>query len=273
MTGEAKEIWASGDAYEKYVGRWSRKVAREFLVWLEVSRGQTWGDVGCGSGALVDSILAGYNPKAVLAIDQSPAFIAEARRRIDDRRVCFEVGDATSLPLPNGSCDVTVSGLVLNFVSDASHMAKEMARVTRPGGKVAAYVWDYAWGMQMMKHFWDAAVELNPDDSRLDEAKRFPLCQPEPLKLLFQEAELTSISVRSIDIPTVFRDFDDYWLPFLGKQGPAPTYLSSLNEEMRDRIRDVLKSRLVAGTDGSIAMTARAWAVQGTVPLKGKLVA
>jgi hypothetical protein len=152
-------------------------------------------------------------------------------------------------------------------------MAKEMARVTRPGGKVAAYVWDYARGMQMMKHFWDAAVELNPDDSRLDEAKRFPLCQPEPLKLLFQEAELTSISVRSIDIPTVFRDFDDYWLPFLGKQGPAPTYLSSLSEEMRDRIRDALKSRLIASTDGSIAMTARAWAVQGTAPLKGKLAA
>jgi hypothetical protein len=148
-------------------------------------------------------------------------------------------------------------------------MAKEMVRVTRPGGKVAAYVWDYAHGMQMMQHFWDTAVELNPDDSRLDEAKRFPLCQPEPLKLLFQEAGLNSISVRSIVIPTVFRDFNDYWLPFLGKQGAAPTYLASLNEEMRERIRDALKARLVAATDGSIAMTARSWAVQGTVPPKG----
>jgi ubiquinone/menaquinone biosynthesis C-methylase UbiE len=110
MTGEAKEIWASGDAYEKYVGRWSRKVAREFLVWLRVSPGQTWGDVGCGNGALVDSILAGYDPKAVLAIDQSPGFIDEARRIIDDRRVRFEVGDASSLPWPNGSCDVTGPG-------------------------------------------------------------------------------------------------------------------------------------------------------------------
>jgi hypothetical protein len=150
-------------------------------------------------------------------------------------------------------------------------MAKEMARVTRPGGRVAAYVWDYARGMQMMRHFWDVAVELNPDDSRLDEAKRFPLCQPGPLEALFRGAGLTSISVWPIDIPTVFRDFDDYWLPFLGKQGPAPTYLASLNEETQNRIRDALKARLVASTDGSIAMTARAWAVQGTVRPKGKL--
>lgn len=160
MNGERPYDWRGErdlgvrDAYEKYFGRWSRKIAREFLVWLEVSRGQTWGDVGCGSGALVDSILAGYNPKAVLAIDESPAFIAEARRRIDDRRVCFEVGDATSLPLPNGSCDVTVSGLVLNFVSDAGHMAKEMARVTRPGGKVAAYGKNYEQ-LVGVKSKWD----------------------------------------------------------------------------------------------------------------------
>jgi SAM-dependent methyltransferase len=271
VTDEAKETWASGGAYEQYVGRWSRKVAKEFLAWLQLSPGQTWGDVGCGSGALVDSILAGHDPKAVIAIDQSAGFIAEARRRIDDRRVRFEVGDAMALSWPNASCDATVSGLVLNFVSDPATMTREMARVTRPGGKVAAYVWDYARGMQMMRHFWDVAIELNPDDSTLDEAKRFPLCQSEPLKLLFHEAGLTSISVRPIDILTVFGDFDDFWRPFLGKQGPAPTYLASLSEEMRERIRDALKARLVASPDGSIAMTARAWAVQGTVPAKGKL--
>jgi SAM-dependent methyltransferase len=271
MVNLAMENWASGEAYEKYAGRWSRKVAREFLATLQVSPGQTWGDVGCGSGALVDSILAGCDPKAIMAVDRSESFIAEAQHRIGDSRVSFEVGDATALPWPNGSCDVTVSGLVLNFVSDAGRMAKEMARVTHPGGKVAAYVWDYARGMQMMRHFWDVAIELNPNDFALDEAKRFPLCQPEPLEALFRGARLTSISVRPIDIPTIFRDFDDYWLPFLGNQGPAPTYLGSLNEEMRERIRDALKARLVAATDGSIAMTARAWAAQGTVPPKGKL--
>jgi hypothetical protein len=161
---------------------------------------------------------------------------------------------------------VTVSGLVLNFVSDPAITAKEMARVTRHGGKVGAYVWDYAGGMQMMRHFWDVAVELNPNDSAVDEAERFPLCEPEPLEALFRSAGLTSVSRRPIEIPTVFRDFDDYWIPFLGKQGAGPTYLASLNDEMRDRIRDALKNRLVLAFDGSIALTAKAWAVKGTVP-------
>jgi SAM-dependent methyltransferase len=196
MSEGTKETWGSGGPYEQYVGRWSRKVAREFLNWLDVSPGRAWGDVGCGTGALVDSILAELNPRSIAAIDRAEGFIAEARRRISDSRVRFEVGDATSLAWPSGSCDVTVSGLVLNFVSDTDSMAKEMARVTRTGGKVAACVWDYARGMQMMRHFWDVAVELNPNDSVLDQAERFPLCQPEPLEALFRGAGLTSVSVR-----------------------------------------------------------------------------
>jgi SAM-dependent methyltransferase len=265
MTDKPKETWESGAGYEQYSGRWSRKVAQEFLAWLQVSPGRVWGDVGCGPGALADAILAGFDPKSILAIDQSEGFVAEARRRIADRRFRVEVGDATALPWPSASCDVTVSGLVLNFVSNANSMAKEMARVTRPGGKVAAYVWDYASGMQMMRHFWNVVVELNPKDSTLDQGQRFPLCQPEPLETLFRTSGLTSIAVRPIEIPMVFRDFDDYWIPFLGKQGAAPTYLASLNEEMRDRIRDRLKARLHPEPDGSISMTARAWAVQGVV--------
>jgi SAM-dependent methyltransferase len=185
--------------------------------------------------------------------------------------VHFEVGDAGALPWAPETCDVTVSGLVLNFVPDSAAMASEMVRVTRPGGRVAAYVWDYAGGMQMLRHFWDVAVELNRGDAKLDQAERFPLCQPGPLEQLFLRAGLTSVSVRAIDVPTVFRDFDDYWLPFLGKQGAAPTYLASLPTETRDRIRVALKARLVPAPDGSIAMTARAWAVQGTVPLNPAL--
>jgi SAM-dependent methyltransferase len=268
MADKPKENWGSGGPYEQYVGRWSRKIAKEFLAWLGVSAGQKWGDVGCGTGALIDMILAECDPQTIAAIDRSEGFIMEAQRRIADSRVRFEVGDATALPWPSGSCDVSVSGLVLNFVSDADSMAKEMARVTRYGGKVAAYVWDYAGGMQMMRHFWEVAVELNPNDAALNQAERYPLCEPEPLEALLRRAGLTMISVRPIDIPTVFRDFDDYWIPFLGKQGAAPTYLASLNDEMRARIRDALKARFVAAADGSIAMTARAWAVQGTVPLK-----
>jgi len=265
MSDAAREAWGAGGPYEQYVGRWSRMVAREFLAWLGVPSGRTWGDVGCGTGALVAGILATCEPHAIFAIDRSKGFIAAARSTIPDQRVRFATADATALPWASASCAATVSGLVLNFVPDAAAMVREMVRVTQPNGQVAAYVWDYSGGMEMVRHFWDAAVEVNPADAALDQAERFPLCQPQPLKTLFQDSGLTSVAVRSIAIPTIFRDFDDYWMPFLGKQGSAPTYLASLEDETRDRIREVLRSRLVAAADGSIALTAQAWAVQGTV--------
>lgn len=267
MGDGAKEAWKKGGSYEQYVGRWSRMVARIFLEWLTIPSGQTWGDVGCGTGALVESILAQCEPKSVVAIDSSEGFLAEARHRISDERVRFEVADASALPWPNASCAATVSGLVLNFVPDPTAMVKEMLRVTQPGGKVAIYVWDYGGGMQMMRYFWDTALEVNPGDAALDEARRFPICQPEPLEALLRDAGLTSVAVRSIDVRTIFQDFDDFWLPFLGMQGPAPTYLASLNAETRDQIRDALEVRLATSSadgHGSIDLTARAWAVQGT---------
>jgi SAM-dependent methyltransferase len=265
MRDGVQEAWGSGGPYERYVGRWSRSVAREFLVWLGIPSGQTWGDVGCGTGALTEGMLTTSDPQDVLAIDRSKGFLTAARRAIPDQRVHFAVADATALPWVSDSCAATVSGLVLNFVSDATAMVREMVRVTRPSGQVAAYVWDYSGGMEMMRHFWDAAIEVNPADAALDQAERFPICQPEPLKTLFQEVGLTGVAVRSIAIPTIFQDFDDYWVPFLGKQGAAPTYLASLDHETRDRIREILRSRLVSAADGSITLTAQAWAVQGTV--------
>ncbi|HWP56397.1 MAG TPA: methyltransferase domain-containing protein [Candidatus Acidoferrales bacterium] len=265
MSDERKEAWGAGEPYERYVGRWSRAVAREFLDWLAIPAGGSWADVGCGTGALVEGILTRYAPKVVIGIDRSEGFVSEARRHLADARVRFQVGDATALPLHAATCDVTVSGLVLNFVADHAAMAREMVRVTKPGGKVAAYVWDYAGGMAMMRHFWDAAVAVSPHDAKLDQAERFPLCQPEPLATLWQDLGLTAVVVRAIDIPTVFQDFADYWTPFLGKQGTAPTYLASVDAETQGQIRAVLQARLLPAPDGTIALTARAWAVQGTV--------
>jgi SAM-dependent methyltransferase len=263
MSDKAREVWGSGGPYEQYVGRWSRAVAREFLAWLDVPPGQAWGDVGCGTGALVAGLLAACEPQAVFAIDRSKGFLAAARSGIPDPRVRFAAADAAALPWASASFAATVSGLVLNFVPDAGAMAREMARATRPGGRVAVYVWDYSGGMEMIRAFWDAAIEVSPGDAAHTQAERFPICQPEPLKALFQGAGLASVAVRSIAIPTVFRDFDDYWAPFLGRQGPAPAYLASLADERRDQIREVLRARLPAAADGAIALTARAWAVQG----------
>jgi hypothetical protein len=120
--------------------------------------------------------------------------------------------------------------------------------------------------MQMMRHFWDAAIAVSPDDAKLDQAERFPLCQPGPLEALFEQTGLKSVTVRTIDIPTVFQDFDDYWTPFLGRTGAAPTYLAAVGNEVRERIRLYLKSRLAPSRNGLIELTARAWAVQGVVP-------
>ena len=257
--------WDSGDTYEQYVGRWSRKVATEFLRWLALPRGLAWADVGCGTGALASTILTICEPSSVCGIDSSEAFVSQARQRIRDPRARFESGDATHLPWDSAVWDVTVSGLVLNFVRDHESMTREMARVTRRGGWVAAYVWDYAGGMQMMRHFWDAAIAVSPGDAKLDQAERFPLCRAGPLQALFERTELKSVTVRAIDIPTVFQNFDDYWNPFLGRTGAAPTYLASVGGEVRERIRLYLKSRLASTQDGPIELSARAWAVQGVV--------
>jgi SAM-dependent methyltransferase len=265
VSEKPKEQWGVSDRYERYVGRWSRLVARDFLEWSAVGNGKRWADVGCGTGALVATILADYAPSQIVAIDRAAGFLTEARRVIADTRVQFRLGDALDLPLGTASCDVAVSGLVLNFVADPAVMLREMIRVTNPGGKVAAYVWDYAGRMEMMRYFWDAAIAVTPHDAKLDQAERFPLCQPEPLQALFQEAGLAAVSVRSIDIPTIFQDFDDYWDPFLGQQGAAPTYLAAVDEETRQQIRRILHARLVPQADGRIALTARAWAVQGII--------
>ena len=265
MSKAVADAWDSGHAYEQYVGRWSRRVAIEFLRWLAPPSGLAWADVGCGTGALASSIVEACEPASVYGIDASERFVSRARIRIGDPRAHFEMGDATRLPRKSGVHDVTVSGLVLNFVGDQESMAREMVRVTKPGGRVGAYVGDYTGGMQMMRHFWDAAIAVSPNDAKLDQAERFPLCQPGPLQALFEQVGLKLMTVRAIDIPTVFQDFEDYWDPFLGRTGAAPSYLASVGAEVQERIRRYLKSRLASTRGVPIELTARAWGVHGFV--------
>ncbi|MBN8637818.1 MAG: methyltransferase domain-containing protein [Anaerolineae bacterium] len=262
-TPKRLENWDAGGIYESYVGRWSRLVAAEFVPWLGVSPRGRWLDVGCGTGALSQSILRVAEPAAVTGVDKSAAFVAYARQQVSDDRVTFQVGDAVSLPVERDHYDAAVSGLCLNFVPDHLRMVQEMTQAVRPGGTVAVYVWDYADQMQLMRYFWDAVVALNTGALELDESRRFPICQPEPLAALWRSAGLEQVSTRSIDIPTQFRDFDDYWTPFLGGQGTAPTYVQALDAKARDQLRDYLRERLPTAVDGSISLIARAWAVRG----------
>lgn len=261
--GEQKSVWEGGEAYEPYVGRWSRLVGREFLSWLDLPASQQWLDVGCGTGALTRMILAYADPKEVVGIDPSSGYVVQAKKEVRDGRARFKVGDAVQIPEEDASFDAVVSGLVLNFISDVEVGMKEMLRVTRPGGTVAGYVWDYAGKIELMRYFWDAAVELRPEDRRFDEGVRFPLCNPKPLSDLFNKAGLKDIEVRAIDVPTYFQDFDDYWSPFLSGQCPAPDYAMSLNEEDRVSLRERIREKLPFEEDGSIQLIGRAWSVKG----------
>lgn len=257
------DAWAQGDAYEPYIGRWSRPVAATFVAWLDRPAGLRWVDVGCGTGALTSAVLDGADPAAVVGIDPSPAFVAWSRDHVVDPRARFEQGLAPDLA--GGSADVVVSGLVLNFLPDAVAGVRAMAAAAR-GGLVAGYVWDYAEGMRLLRLFWDAAAAVDPRATDLDEARRFPDCRPEGLRRWWLDGGLREVTTTAIEIPTVFADFDELWSPFLGGQGPAPGYVASLDEDRRTALREELRRRLPVGGDGSIALTARAYAVRGTSP-------
>jgi SAM-dependent methyltransferase len=258
-----EDRWSAGDAYEPYVGRWSRLVAAEFVDWLDVANGARWLEVGCGTGALTETILDRAAPQQVVGVDQSEAFLDFARSGLNDPRIELRTADARALPIENGTFDVAVSGLVLNFVPEPAKAVIEMRRALRPGGIVAIYVWDYAGEMQLMRRFWDAAQTLDPAACELDEGRRFPICKPEALRALFNEADLGEITDRAIDVPTVFRGFEDYWSPFLGGQGPAPGYCVSLSDSKREALRERLRADLPTSPDGRIHLMARAHVIRG----------
>jgi SAM-dependent methyltransferase len=262
--GHVADTWERGNPYERYIGRWSRQVAPLFLSWLKIPAGRRWLDVGCGTGALCAAIVDRCSPTSVAGVEPSEGFLETAKQNLAGRAT-FHQGSATAIPARDASFDVVVSGLVLNFVPDQPAAVLEMARVTREGGTIAAYVWDYAGKMELMRYFWDAAVSLDPAAAKLDEGVRFPLCRPEALEKLFASAGLGDIEVKPIDIPTSFADFDDYWQPFLGGQGPAPAYAMSLDETARERLRDRLREAVATEGTGAISLTARAWAARARV--------
>jgi SAM-dependent methyltransferase len=258
-------IWSAGGAYERYVGRWSRRVAVSFVDRLGRPPGLRWLDAGCGTGALSGAVLAHAAPASVLGVDPSAGFIGHGRTRVDDPRMRFAVGDARALPLPDGAFDTVISGLMLNFVPTPVEAVAEFARVTAPGGTCAAYVWDYGDGMEMMRHFWDAAASVDPASVEHDEGRRFAaVCSLDGLESLWTAAGFAEVEARPIAVPTVFADFADYWTPFLGGTGAAPGYVATLPDAQKEALRETLRERVPTAADGSITLSARAWAVRGT---------
>lgn len=265
MPKQERNLWGASDAYERYMGRWSRQIAPIFTKWLDLAPGAQWLDVGCGTGVLTSTILANCEPAEVLAVDSSDAFLETASTSMSDPRVSFTQGDAQALAQSDDSFDAAVSGLVLNFLPDKDAAIREMSRIVRPGGTVGLYVWDYAGHMQVMRAFFDVATALDPGAVDYDDGVKAPICRSGPLKELFERSGLGKVEVRAIDIPAAFHSFDDYWSPFLGGTGSAPKYCASLEDDARERLSRELQQRLPTGPDGEILLAIRAWAAKGRV--------
>lgn len=265
MPNAQSGLWSGGDAYEQYMGRWSRQVVPLFLNWLNPPTDAAWIDVGCGTGVLSSAILERYAPGRVVGIDPSEAFVGMAKSQVDDPLFRCEQGSGEALPYDDNEFSIAVSGLVLNFVGDKNRAASEMRRVVSSGGTVGLYVWDYAGHMQIMRYFFDAATQLDPRAQEFDDGVQAPVCRPTPLANLFEEVGLKGVEVQALDIPAAFNNFDDYWTPFLGGTGSAPKYCTSLSPDAQTRLREKLRNRLPTGPDGEILLAVRAWAVKGTV--------
>jgi len=240
-------------------------MADAVLSWLQLASSLRWLDVGCGTGALTQAILETAEPLSVHGVDPSSGFLATAAEKISDPRFSFEVGDARELPLPRDAFDVVVAGLVLHFVPDPQKAAAEMARVTAPGGTVAAYVWDFGGEGQFTHFLWKAAIELDPTSADFDPGLRTPLGHADPMSTLFKSARLKDVIVQPVVVPIVFRDFDDYWQPhLLSGTSPTQSYVASLDAEQQTALREQLRTILPIADDGSIPLLGCLWAVRGT---------
>jgi SAM-dependent methyltransferase len=270
QTGKLPEhhtgMFADADSYERFMGRWSRLVASRYVDFALIHDGNLVLDVGCGTGALASTIVSLKPHCRVNGIDPSPEYVSYAKTRSAGTAIVYQVGDAQRLTFPDSMFDATVSLLVFNFIPDARKALSELRRVTRPGGSISAAIWDYGEGMQMLRTFWDAAVALDPAAERLDE-RHMPLCRAGELRALWQGAGLLDIEEKPLEIVMEFKSFEDYWNPFLEKQGPAGAYVASLSNDRRSALRDRLKQVMAGeGAREGLKLRARVWAVRGTVP-------
>jgi ubiquinone/menaquinone biosynthesis C-methylase UbiE len=259
-------MFSAGDAYERFMGRWSRKLALPFVQFARVQSGDSVLDVGSGTGAVTATVATISPSSRIVGIDPASAFVAFARAHHTGDLIRFEVGDAQQLQFADRSFTRALSLLNLNFIPDPRKALQEMSRVTQPGGTVAAAVWDYAQGMEMLRVFWDEAVALNGEADARDE-RHMRLSANGELAALFREQPFQDVASEALTVETRFSSFDDYWLPFLEKQGPAGAYAASLPATDAEQLRLRLRRRLLGnGPDAPIVLRARAWSVRGMVP-------
>ena len=258
-------VFADARAYERFMGRWSSLLAPLFAGFSGVRDGDAILDVGSGTGSLVLAIMSMVKPGRIVGVDSAASYVKSARGRTGDGCVSFEVADAQDLRFVHAEFDRTLSLLVLNFIPDARKALREMIRVTKPGGTVAAAVWDYSKGMEMLRVFWDEAVALDPTSDVRDE-RHMPFCRRGELATLWRELGLREVQEKGLTIALKFSSFDDFWMPFLAGQGPAGAYVAALGPSLRSQLAQRLRQRLLhGGADGPVTLKARAWAVKGIV--------
>jgi SAM-dependent methyltransferase len=257
-------MFANAEAYDRFMGRWSRLVAPLLVNFTELREDSHVLDVGSGTGSLAFAIAERKTRARVVGIDTSKEYVAYAgsRNRFPDR-VSFQVGDAQQLTFPSASFDAAVSLLVFNFIPDPKKALSELRRVIRSGSRISAAVWDYGAGMRMLRVFWDAAVAIDPGAERVDE-RHMPLCRQGELSGLWREGGLENIREQAIEITMRFKSFGDYWDAFLLGQGPAGSYVSSLDREKVERLRAEVKRGLALSAEETpFELAARVWAVCG----------
>jgi SAM-dependent methyltransferase len=260
-------MFAHAHAYEPFMGRWSRRLAPLFVEFAGVQPGESVLDVGSGTGALASAILEAKPRTQVVGVDAAPAYVSTARMRAP-RGARFVVGNAEALDFADDTFERALSLLTLNFVRDPAQAVAEQMRVTHPGGVVAAAVWDYGGAMPMLRVFWEEAVAIDPKAAASDE-RGMPLSRHGQLSTLWLSQGLLAVGERPLTIEQRFNSFDDFWLPFLGGQGPAGTYVASLSEATRNALRERLRQRIFEGElESPFVLAARAWAVKGYVPAR-----
>ena len=260
--------FSDSDAYELQMGRWSRRLAEPFLDFVGIVDGDRVLDVGCGTGNLAFAIARRSNVKAVCGIDSTTAFIDSATNKNSDPRIEFRVGDAGALPFRDGTFDKVLSLLVLHFVPKAELAIKEMRRVARPGATVGAAVWDARGGFVSQRMFLDTAAMLDPKavEARARHLTR-PMTRPGELEAAWRAAGFHDIRHTTVMTRMEFASFDDYWTPFLGRQGGSASYVATLGETQLVALRENVRRAYLDGEpDGPRSYAAIAWAVKGVVP-------
>jgi SAM-dependent methyltransferase len=253
-------MFSQGEDYERFMGRWSRQLARRFVQFAGLAGVTRVIDVGCGTGALAAAIAEVAPAAEIVGVDPSAAFVELARSQTRGR---FEVGDSQALAFDDASFDAACACLVLNFIPDQKVALAEMRRVVRPSGTVAAVVWDHAEGMTMLKTFWDVVDALDNRPKSAEEPN--PLLGPEALRRLWAEAGLEDIAFAPLVIDMPFASFDDYWQPFGRGQGPAGAYIAQASPALRAEIERGLRRRFsITDPRAPFTLTARAWAIRGS---------